>query len=200
MAAFAGALLFGAAFFDALALFAGARPFAATFAPPAGRAGGALFFAAGFAGSFRDFAGAAFDAAAGAVGAGGAVGGGAEAAGLAGAAELAGGTETAEGLTAGRGSGLTSGGRFEGRVAAPLFFEPSSASRRSRSPCSGVICPRRTMYCTRSLALSTVKLAIPAAAWITSRIVDAILLPASWLISCAFAASSAIVSRTSAAR
>lgn len=74
-------------------------------------------------------------------------------------------------------------GRVDGLVAAPLFREPSSASRNSRSPCSCVICPRRTMYCTRSRALSTVKLAMPAAAWMTSRIVDAIMLPASWLIS-----------------
>ena len=41
---------------------------------------------------------------------------------------------------------------------------------------------------------------MPAAALMTSRMADAILLPASWLISCAFAAISATVSRTSAPR
>lgn len=67
-------------------------------------------------------------------------------------------------LAALRGSGRTSGGRVDGREDAPLFRDPSSASRSRRSPCSGVIWPRRTMYCTRSRALSTVKLAMPAAA------------------------------------
>ena len=64
------------------------------------------------------------------------------------------------------------------------FFEwASSASRISLSASSCVICPRRTMYCTRSRALSMAKPARPAAALITSFIADETLLPASWLIS-----------------
>lgn len=58
----------------------------------------------------------------------------------------------------------------------------ASASRINFSPSSGVICPRRTMYCTRSRALSIAKPAIPAAALITSFMADDTLVPASWLI------------------
>lgn len=84
------------------------------------------------------------------------------AAGLVGAGRSA--ARVSTGTAEGRGSGDRSGGRVDGREEAPLFREPSSASRRSCSPCSEVIWPRRTMYCTRSRALSTVKLAMPAAA------------------------------------
>jgi hypothetical protein len=56
------------------------------------------------------------------------------------------------------------------------------------------------MYWTRSRALSRAKSARPAAALMTSFIAAAIRLPASWLISCARAAISATVSRTSAPR
>lgn len=62
---------------------------------------------------------------------------------------------------------------------------------------SGIIWPRRTMYCTRSRALSTANAVRPAAAPMTSLRAPDILLPASRLISWARAASSATVSRTS---
>src|SRR5688500_4610732 len=76
----------------------------------------------------------------------------------------------------------------------------SSASRISLSASSWVIWPRRTMYCTRSRALSIAKPARPAAALITSFIAEETLLPASWLMSCARSAISATVSRMSAPR
>lgn len=76
----------------------------------------------------------------------------------------------------------------------------SSAWRMSCSPSSADICPRRTMYCTRSRALSTAKPASPAAALITSRNAPPIRLPASSEISCARAVSSATVSRMSGLR
>src|SRR5258705_3134095 len=64
------------------------------------------------------------------------------------------------------------------------FFEcASSASRMSLSASSCVIWPRRTMYCTRSRALSMANPASPAAALITSFIAEETLLPASWLMS-----------------
>src|ERR1039458_1138622 len=56
------------------------------------------------------------------------------------------------------------------------------------------------MYWTRSRELSMAKEVSPAAALMTSFIAAAILLPASMLISCALAAISATVSRTSAPR
>src|SRR6185503_13706451 len=56
------------------------------------------------------------------------------------------------------------------------------------------------MYCSRSRALSTTNPVRPAAAPTTSFMAAAILLPASRLISCAFAAISATVSFTSAPR
>src|SRR5712675_1104387 len=56
------------------------------------------------------------------------------------------------------------------------------------------------MYCRRSRALSSTRPVSPAAAPTTSFIAAAILLPASRLISCAFAAISATVSFTSAPR
>src|SRR5688500_16333056 len=56
------------------------------------------------------------------------------------------------------------------------------------------------MYGSRSRALSTTRPVSPAAAPTTSFIAAAILLPASRLISCAFAAISATVSFTSAPR
>ncbi len=80
------------------------------------------------------------------------------------------------------------------------FEYASSASRMSLSASSCVIWPRRTMYCTRSRALSIAKPARPAAAPMTSFMAAATLLPASWLISCARAAISATVSRTSVLR
>ena len=55
----------------------------------------------------------------------------------------------------------------------------SSASRISLSASSCVIWPRRTMYCTRSRALSMANPASPAAALITSFIAEETLLPAS---------------------
>src|SRR5687768_12590747 len=76
----------------------------------------------------------------------------------------------------------------------------SSASRMSLSASSCVIWPRRTMYWTRSRALSMAKPARPTAALITSFIAAPTLVPASRLISCALAAISATVSRTSAPR
>jgi len=76
----------------------------------------------------------------------------------------------------------------------------SSASRISFSPSSGDICPRLTMYCTRSRALSTAKPARPAAALITSRSAPPILFPASWEISWARAVISATASRMSVPR
>lgn len=72
-----------------------------------------------------------------------------------------------------------------------------STSRINLSASSCVICPRRTMYCTSSRALSSANAVSPAAAPITSFIAAAILLPASRLISCARAAISATASRTS---
>src|SRR5688572_25453502 len=76
----------------------------------------------------------------------------------------------------------------------------ASTSRISLSASSCVIWPRRTMYWSRSRALSTTRPVRPAAAPTTSFIAAAILLPASRLISCAFAAISATVSFTSAPR
>ena len=89
-----------------------------------------------------------------------------------------------------------------GRTFSLAGFLPwaSSASRMSLSASSCVIWPRRTMYCTRSRALSMAKPARPAAALITSFIAEETLLPASWLISCARSAISATVSRMSAPR
>src|SRR3954467_9880973 len=68
----------------------------------------------------------------------------------------------------------------------------ASTSRTSFSPSSAVIWPRRTMYCTRSRALSTANPAIPAAAFIISRIAPVTLVLASWLMALALAASSGI--------
>src|SRR5262245_58001009 len=56
------------------------------------------------------------------------------------------------------------------------------------------------MYCARSRALSTANPAIPAAAPITSFIAAAIRVPASWLMSWARSAISAIASRNSCPR
>ena len=102
------------------------------------------------------------------------------------------------------GAGLATAG-FAGPVAAgfagsfPLFFfaQAASASAISLSASSCAIWLRRTIYCTRSRALSMEKARRPAAAPMTSFIAAAILLPASREISCALAAISAIVSRTS---
>ena len=76
----------------------------------------------------------------------------------------------------------TGGRTGTGRGDLRLAFA-SSASRMSLSASSWVIWPRRTIYCTRSRALSTAKPASPAAALITSFMAAAILLPASRLIS-----------------
>src|SRR5438034_4104280 len=87
-----------------------------------------------------------------------------------------------------------------GEVAGFLLACEASTSRINLSASSWVICPRRTMYWSRSRALSRTSPVSPAAAPITSFMAAAILLPASRLISCAFAAISATVSFTSAPR
>src|SRR3982751_4805252 len=102
---------------------------------------------------------------------------------------------TAAGTGALEGKGATGGGDDGFRLACE-----ASTSRISLSASSWVICPRRTMYWRRSRALSKTSPVRPAAAPITSFIAAAILLPASRLISCAFAAISATVSFTSAPR
>jgi len=228
LAAFAGlAGCFGELFAE---LFAGARaadlpaaPFAAGFAAAAFVAGLAAL-AAGLAAGFAGFAAAWVDGFAAGFAAGLAVAFAAAlaagfvagssvatlAAGLpAGFASLAGPVSFA-GLTASAGataSDLAGRAAFGGGAAAPdapsgrgRCATASSASRSSRSASSWLIWPRRTMYCTRSRALSIAKAANPAAAPITSRIAPAILLPASAPISCARDVSSAMASRTSIAR
>ncbi|MGH7664543.1 MAG: hypothetical protein ACRENI_09655 [Gemmatimonadaceae bacterium] len=84
------------------------------------------------------------------------------------------------------------------RALARLPREACSASRISRSASSWLIWPRRTMNWTRSRALSTANPASPVAAARTSPIADAILAPASWLICCARAVTSATVFARSA--
>jgi hypothetical protein len=99
--------------------------------------------------------------------------------------------------TAGGADSRGGGGGVGTRPAATRWRYASSASRISTSASSAAICPRRTMNCTTSRAVSTTKPDSPDAAWIRSRIAPVIRLPASWLICCARAASSAAASRGS---
>jgi hypothetical protein len=175
--------------------FAGAL--AAGFAVFAGGAAFAAGFGAGAAATFGAGAAAVFAGAAGFEGTG--IGGtGAWAAGLTAGAATVGFAGAAAGRGAGGGAtGALAFGIGGGAGGFGRFAAASSASFRRRSASSCVICPRRTMYCTRSRALSIANDVSPAAAPMTSRMVAVIRLDASRLISCAFAAISATVSRMS---